>query len=215
MGGRRRTSTKTSRTSRKGKAAQSARKATAAPRRNGDAPTDLTPTARVILGMISLGNRTGYDIKRVVDHSTRHFWAASYGQIYPELSRLEEAGLVSGRPEPSGGRARTVYELTDKGRDALRGWLASEEEPTYELRDEGMLKLFFSDSLPERRIENLRAMRRRHERKLAELSAIAEKAEEMHAGPRLTLELGLAYAHLLIDWCEATEKALEKKGVTE
>ncbi len=177
------------------------------------APRELSPTARVILGMISLGNRTGYDIKRVVDKSTRHFWAASYGQIYPELGRLEEAGLVSGRAEPSGGRARTVYELTDAGKKALRGWLSSDEEPTYELRDEGMLKLFFSDSLPERRVENLGAMRARHERKLAELSVLAEKADEMHTGPRLTLELGLAYAHLLIGWCEATEKALAQAGV--
>ena len=53
-------------------------------------PPPLTPTGRVILGMIALGNQTGYDIKQLVDKSTRHFWAASYGQIYPELRRLEE-----------------------------------------------------------------------------------------------------------------------------
>jgi DNA-binding PadR family transcriptional regulator len=168
----------------------------------------LSLTASVILGMIALGHRTGYDIKRVVDKSTRHFWAASYGQIYPQLGRLEHAGLLRGCPEPTGGRARTVYELTDRGVEALRGWLSSDEEPAYELRDEGTLKLFFSDSLPERRIENLRAMRARQERKLAELSALAEKSEQMPTGPRLTLELGLADARLLIDWCEATERRL-------
>src|SRR5436190_16003641 len=101
----------------------------------------LTPTGRVILGMIAFGRRTGYDIKQLVDKSTRHFWAASYGQIYPELKRLEERGLIRGRSEPSGGRARTVYELTDAGRTALLAWLASDAEPLYELRDEGMLKL--------------------------------------------------------------------------
>ena len=56
----------------------------------------LTPTGRVILGMIALGKQTGYDIKQFVDKSTRHFWAASYGQIYPELRRLEEQGLIVG-----------------------------------------------------------------------------------------------------------------------
>src|SRR5438105_15814443 len=86
----------------------------------------LTPTGRVILGMIALGKRTGYDIKQLVDKSTRHFWAASYGQIYPELRRLEDQGLVRGRPEPSGGRARTVFELTDAGQRALVEWLASD-----------------------------------------------------------------------------------------
>ena len=59
--------------------------------------------------MIALGRQTGYDIKQFVDKSTRHFWAASYGQIYPELRRLEEQGLIEGQSEPTGGRARTVY----------------------------------------------------------------------------------------------------------
>src|SRR5436309_6144702 len=116
---------------------------------------ELTPTGRVILGMIAFGKRTGYDIKTFVDKTTRYFWAASYGQIYPELKRLEDRGLIRGRPEPSGGRARTVYELTEAGEAALHGWLASDAEPLEELRDEGMLKLFFSDSLPERRIANI------------------------------------------------------------
>src|SRR5947208_2564635 len=105
-------------------------------------PVELSATGRVILGMIAFGKRTGYDIKVFVDRTTRHFWAASYGQIYPELKRLEEQGLVRGQPEPSGGRARTVYELTEAGVAALEGWLSSDAEPLYELRDEGMLKLF-------------------------------------------------------------------------
>src|SRR2546421_467626 len=107
--------------------------------------TAVTP---VVLGLLSLGPRSGYDIKTVVDRSTRHFWAASYGQIYPELRRLEQEGLVRSQAEPSGGRARTAYDLTDQGEEALRVWLSS-EEAGYELRDEGMLKLFFSDLAPE------------------------------------------------------------------
>jgi DNA-binding PadR family transcriptional regulator len=175
----------------------------------------LSPTARVILGMIALGNRTGYDIKRVVDKSTRHFWAASYGQIYPELGRLEQAGLLRGRPEPSGARARTVYELTERGESALREWLSSDEEPTYELRDEGMLKLFFSDSLPERRIANVRAMRERQERKLGELRELEVRAGEMHTGPRMTLEMGVSYAQWMVDWCAETERRLVRESSKE
>src|SRR5262249_22456605 len=105
--------------------------------------TDLSPTGRVILGMLALGLRTGYDIKQLVDRSTRLFWAASYGQIYPELRRLEDQGLVQGRAEPTGGRPRMVYEPTQAGLAALHSWLESDSELGYELRDEGMLKLFF------------------------------------------------------------------------
>jgi DNA-binding PadR family transcriptional regulator len=174
-----------------------------------DPRPDLTPTGRVILGMIAFGKSTGYDIKQFVDKSTRHFWAASYGQIYPELKRLEDQGLVAGHPEPTGGRARMVYELTDTGRTALLEWLDSGEEPLYELRDEGMLKLFFSDaSSPERRIEVIGSMRTRQERKLAQLQAIEAHAKDGPPGPYLTLQLGLGSTQWFIDWCEATERRL-------
>src|SRR2546423_15556211 len=93
---------------------------------------ELTPTGRVILGMIAFGRESGYEIKQLVDRSTRHFWAASYGQIYPELRRLEQQGLVTSRSEPSGARARTVYQLTESGRDALRHWLGSHAERPYQ-----------------------------------------------------------------------------------
>lgn len=172
---------------------------------------ELTPTGRVILGMLALGNSTGYEIKQVVDKSTRRFWAASYGQIYPELRRLEEHGLVRGRPEPSGGRARTSYEMTPEGDAALKGWLGSEDELAYEVRDEGFLKLFFSDSLPERRLQNIQAMRALQERKLAELRALETKAAEFHPGPRLTLEAGIALTERMIDWCHTVERRLAEE----
>ena len=175
-------------------------------------PDELSPTGKVILGMLALGTQTGYDIKQFVDRSTRHFWAASYGQIYPELKRLEEQGLVLGRAEPTGGRARMVYELTDAGRAALQGWLTSDNEPLYELRDEGMLKLFFSDALPEWRIDNISAMRERHQRKLEALRAIEPKAGKGPPGPYLTLELGIELTQCFIDWCEATERRLAHSG---
>jgi|SRR5947209_17628450 len=173
-----------------------------------DVSPGLTPTGRVILGMIAFGKRTGYDIKRLVDRSTRHFWAASYGQIYPELRRLEEQGLIHGRPEPTGGRARTVYDLTEKGSAALSVWLQSREELLYELRDEGMLKLFFSDFEPRGSVVQLRAMRARQETKLAQLRAVEETAREAPPGARLTLELGIGLTEWTIDWCAATERRL-------
>jgi DNA-binding PadR family transcriptional regulator len=176
-------------------------------------PTPLTPTGRVILGMIAFGRQTGYDIKQFVDKSTRHFWAASYGQIYPELRRLEEQGFVTGQSEPTGGRARTVYELTDAGKAALTDWLEPAANPIFEVRDESMLKLFFSDiGTPEQRIQNIRAMRESHERTLAQLSALHETADhQMPEGPRLTLELGIGLHRGIVEWCEATERQLREE----
>ena len=170
--------------------------------------SELTATGRVILGMIAHGKQTGYDIKQLVDKSTRHFWAASYGQIYPELRKLEEQGLVRGTSEPSGARARTVYELTSAGRAALEAWLTSSDEPLFETRDEGLLKLFFSDLAPDQLIELVRSIRRRQERKLEQLRAVEEGIHDAPRGPRLTLEAGMGSTQWWIDWCEATERRL-------
>ena len=122
---------------------------------------ELTPTAYVILGMVSREARSGYEIKAAVDNSTRFFWAASYGQIYPELKRLSEAGLVEGVDASRGERKRTVYAITDAGMAALTDWLRQPPQ-TSEMREEGLLKLFFADVLPpEDAIATLRAMRER------------------------------------------------------
>lgn len=173
------------------------------------ATPSLTPTGRVILGMIAFGRQTGYDIKQLVDRSVRYFWAASYGQIYPELRRLEAQGLITGRPEPSGGRSRTVYELTEAGRRSLDGWLTGDGDVGWELRDEGMLKLFFSDLTdPEHRLENIRAMRSVQERKREQLLELHAKVPEMPPGPRMTLELGLGTTSWLIEWCKTAEARL-------
>jgi hypothetical protein len=101
--------------------------------------------------------------------------------------------------------------LTEAGAAALRDWLASDDELLYEVRDEGMLKLFFSDSLPERRLENIHAMRALHENKLSQLRAIERKADHMHPGPRLTLQLGISLTQGVIEWCEAAERRLAEE----
>ncbi|HWE33383.1 MAG TPA: PadR family transcriptional regulator [Solirubrobacteraceae bacterium] len=173
---------------------------------------DLTPTGRVVLGMLALGRQTGYEIKQFVDKTTRNFWAASYGQIYPELKRLEHQGLVKGREEPTGERARKVYDLTAEGRRVLEQWLGSDDQLVYEDRDEGMLKLFFSDLLPERRAENIRAMREVHERKLASLRAIEEHARNGRPGPYMTLQLGMGVTEFVIKWCEEAERRLAEES---
>src|SRR3954466_13237646 len=106
---------------------------------------NLSATAKAILGMLSNGPKSGYEIKQKVDVSTRFFWAASYGQIYPELKRLAAGGLRGGGGGPPRGRRPAAPpRLTPAGEEALHAWLRSPEEPSYELRDEALLKLFFA-----------------------------------------------------------------------
>ena len=166
----------------------------------------LSATAYVILGMVSKEPRSGYEIKGVVDNTTRFFWTASYGQIYPELKRLSEAGLIVGVDAPTGGRRRTVYEITAEGEEVLKAWLRQAPE-TYEMRDEGLLKLFFADLLPrEEAVETLRAMR-------AHRLAVAERlhgmeptaAEKDDPFPLIVLRGGIEFTEWFADWCERME----------
>jgi DNA-binding PadR family transcriptional regulator len=162
----------------------------------------------VILGFLDFGPRSGYDIKNAVDKSTRFFWAASYGQIYPELRRLEKAGLIQGENAPRGGRRRTVYTITDAGREALFRWLRS-PELTREVRDEGMLKLFFAGALePEEALGLLRAKRTQHEEALRRLRAIEVETPESEGLPYVVLQGGLAIQESIIEWCSQMERRL-------
>ncbi len=174
---------------------------------------ELSATAYVVLGMLRHEPRTGYEIKAAVDKSTRFFWAASYGQIYPELRRLQEAGLVDGRAEPRGGRRRTVYELTEAGRTELRRWLDQGAE-VLEMRDEGLLKLFFAAAGPEAAIEILDAKQRLHERKLAALEAVEPgalaAAAEGDPYPDMVRRYGVEASEWMIDWCARARAELER-----
>ena len=114
--------------------------------------------------MLDHGMETGYAIKRRVDVSTRFFWAASLAQIYPELAALEKGGFVVSANEPHGRRPRKLYRLTEKGGAALRNWLLSERIPDIEFRDEGLLRLFFADTLkPEEALDLVKRLRVRAE----------------------------------------------------
>ena len=111
---------------------------------------ELSKTAYVILGMLRMGKRTGYEIKALVDRSTRFFWAASYGQIYPELKRLETAGWSTGRtPRPAIGAGASTSSRQPARRPSTPG--SRPGRPLhFELRHEGVLRYFFSDALPDR-----------------------------------------------------------------
>src|SRR5215204_3771222 len=139
---------------------------------------ELSSTAYVILGMLGWRPMSGYEIKSFVDKSTRFFWAASYGQIYPELSRLAKQGLIEGKAEPTGGRKRTVYKLTAAGRRALRDWHRTEPE-VYETRDEGLLKLFLADAVDPKRAPEIARERAAH---AAGVAARLREIEELAEG---------------------------------
>jgi PadR family transcriptional regulator, regulatory protein AphA len=181
-----------------------------------DVPTpdvQLNQTGRILLGLIAEGHDSGYSIKAEIERSTRFFWGASAGGIYPELRRLTAAGLVSVRDDPRGDAVRHSYELTDAGRAALHAWLVECAGPVLEMRDEGLLRLRFAAVLaPDERLSVLRAKRAAHEERIASLeSRLAEGGfdDRFH---RLTAEYGLGWNQWARDWCIEQEKLLAADG---
>lgn len=173
---------------------------------------ELSATAYVILGMLSREPRSGYEIKAAVDNTTRFFWAASYGQIYPELKRLSEAKLVEGIDSPTGGRKRTVYAITADGEAELKDWLRKPPQIA-EMREEGLLKLFFAGVLkPAEAIETLRAMRARRLELTEQLRAIepqkAASTDVEDPYPLMVLRAGIEFNEWFAEWCERMETQL-------
>jgi DNA-binding PadR family transcriptional regulator len=172
--------------------------------------------AYVILGALRSEPRSGYEIKQLVDRSTRFFWAASYGQIYPELRRLQSDGLIEVAGNGNNGRRRVRYRLTEAGREELVDWLRG-PELRYELRDEGLLKLFFADALePRDALELVRSFRAQRQATLDRLRGIetGHKAKVAAGLPGIqfhgiVLDYGLEFYGWAVDWSSRLERRLE------
>lgn len=124
--------------------------------------------------MVRLGARSGYRIKKAADRSTQNFWPTSLATIYPELERLEKAGLLSRRSDPHGRRERSAYTITEEGEKALLAWLGSAKASPVQIRDEAMLRLFLADALePDGQLELIQRLRERNRRKANQLQGEA------------------------------------------
>ncbi len=154
-------------------------------------------TRTLCLGVLSLGEMSGYDIKKCLEVSFRHFFQASYGSIYPALAELAKKGHVRVRTIVQEGRPdKKVYSLTPAGLEALRTELAA-AEPRHRVRSEFLVLMFFAHHLPpERLAEVLEEMIARWERILFEDLAVFEQdgAEpgvgELRPGMRFALGFG-------------------------
>jgi PadR family transcriptional regulator AphA len=139
----------------------------------------LTPTSYVVLGLIEqMQPASPYDLKRAVSMGVGQFWSLPHTQLYAECGRLAEGGLLSERRE-EGGRRRRIYRLTKSGEQELDRWRSEPTSDLYELRDAGLLKLFFGADPKRLAPQQLAA----HEGRLREYEAQLEECRRMKAPP--------------------------------
>jgi PadR family transcriptional regulator, regulatory protein AphA len=173
-------------------------------------------TPNALLGLLSLGPMSGYDIRQLIQRSIGHFWSESYGQIYPGLKRLATAKLVEKKTErKKGSPDRHVYSLTAEGREQLRKWLklpVVAEVP----RNELLLKLFFGACVPPRvNHEHVQTYLESHQKELQVYAAIEKTLrKEKKNDPQLpfclmTLSMGRHRSAAMVKWCKETLAELD------
>lgn len=176
----------------------------------------LTVTAFAVLGLLAMREWTTYELAQQMRRSFSFFWPRAERRIYDEPRRLAAAGYVASRREVVGRRPRTCWSITEKGRDALRAWLAEPlgSDPTMEF--EGMLKVFLSPYGSKRHLldtlQRIGESARERARQLAAMSAeIAvdggQFPERIHVNA-LAMRYMLEVAELTDRWTREAETAV-------
>lgn len=143
------------------------------------------------LGILSLGDATGYEIKKLVaDGAFSFFSEASYGSIYPALTKLMVDGHVTCQTQTQDGRPdKKVYSLTQLGHDHLRDAIQQSPGPDRQ-RSEFLATVLFAEAVsPDRLAQLLNDRRRYHEKRIATLEAMLE--EDMSPAGRFVIGYGL------------------------
>jgi len=172
-----------------------------------------------ILGFLSYGPSSGYDLKKAFDASVQHFWPADQSQIYRTLTQLDDEGwaemeLVEQDDRPD----RKVYHITAAGRQELHAWLSS-HLPHEIYRQPWLIQVFFAAQLSDDEVLALF----QHEaitlrRRLAHLGRAPGEGQayaQAIGSPRdvffwkLTLESGMARTRAQLQWIESVIERLE------
>lgn len=105
----------------------------------------LSPTSYLVLGLLAReGPSTPYDLKAHVTATLGHFWSFPHALLYAEPPRLVKLGLATEAREELGRRRRT-FTITGEGTRAVQAWLERPSRESSELRDPGLLQLYFAD----------------------------------------------------------------------
>jgi len=169
-----------------------------------------------VLGLLSFGERSGYELDKLAQRSIGYFWRPAKSKIYAILPRLAELGLAEGTTVAQQRLPdKQLYRLTARGEEVLRHWLEGSDTIIGTARDGLLLKLFFGAFAdPDALAAQVAERKRRAEEQLAALEEIEREIDrDEDFFPYLTLLHGLEDARSTIIWAEDALKALERRGV--
>jgi len=167
----------------------------------------------IILGFLTLGDMSGYEIKKMMSNSTAFFSNVSDGSIYPALKRCENDGLVRSRELVENGRFKKVYEITEEGHRVFLQWMETPLKP-FIFRYEMLIRIFFARNLSENELIEL------IDQHLDQIEELDNRLQEIEFGPardvdefqKTTLRFGRDFYAFLIKWYEQWKYDLEGSG---
>jgi DNA-binding PadR family transcriptional regulator len=173
----------------------------------------VTLTECAVLGLLTRGERSGYDLLKTVERSVGFFWTPAKSQLYALLPKLVERGLLKARRVAQDKRPdKTLYRITPAGRRALREGL-EQASPAVD-RNPFELRVFFGDHMrPDavrRMIEARRDQNRAHLAVLEEIECDPEVRADLY--PHLTLLAGKENAKAAIRWAEQALELLDRQS---
>lgn len=174
----------------------------------------LRNTSFALLGLLSFGEMSGYDLKRLADRSIRYFyWSPASSQIYAELRRFAELGYVTEREVEQARRPdKRIYRITEAGLAALREWLSEGDSGPVVVKNPLLLRIFFGTHAP---VESLmKEIEQERRRSLGVLESLRESERECRGHPGslftyLTIAQGLAVLRARLDWADEALRLLE------
>jgi DNA-binding PadR family transcriptional regulator len=175
-------------------------------------------TGHALLGLLSFARMSGYDLARVAAQGLGHVWPISKTQVYAELRRLEELGLVSGRVAGrSGGPEKTLFELTRAGETALDAWAAEDVPETLRLRMPALLKVLVGHRLPpratRRTLTGVRDVMVARAERLRGLAAVLEGNPDA-VYPWATVLFGVRLCEAVAAWAEEVMPRLPRRRLS-
>lgn len=178
-----------------------------------------------VLAALLEGEASGYELSKVFDVSLANFWPATPQQLYRELERLAQDGLIAARVVEQERRPnKRMFTLTEAGRADLRAFAAAPPRRPTAIRDELLIKIQAMDGVDpeatraqiEERMTWARGRLARYERVRERLldgrTEDAYLAEAERIGPYLTLMGGIAFEEENLRWCERVLALLKRRA---
>ncbi|MFO6424582.1 PadR family transcriptional regulator [Motilimonas sp. KMU-193] len=177
----------------------------------------------VLLITLQKGDMTGYELAKEYDEKSANFWQASHQQIYRELKKMADEGLISCIEQAQQGKPdKKIYKVTPKGQQSLEQWLA---QPTSErlLNSPFLAKFMAGECANATSIKNdIVRLQQEHGESLARLESyldhfpvdktLLSKGEKL---AYLSLQRGIIMEQAWLSWAQAVLPELEQLAEQE